>query len=141
MGSGSSHAGAAPRFARYSAHAPADHLPAALLRAEGLVVSAAAIALYVDGDYAIWALIAFVLLPDLSFAAYVAGPGVGALVYNAAHTYVWPVALAAACLLTGSPSLPVEIALIWSAHIGVDRFLGYGLKYPTAFKDTHLGRV
>jgi hypothetical protein len=117
------------------------NLPAALLRAEGLVVSAAAIALYVDGDYAIWALIAFVLRPDLSFAAYVAGPGVGALVYNAAHTYVWPVALAAACLLTGSPSLPVEIALIWSAHIGVDRFLGYGLKYPTAFKDTHLGRV
>ena len=117
------------------------NLPAALLRTEGLVVSAAAIALYVDGDYAIWALIAFFLLPDLSFAAYVAGPGVGALVYNAAHTYVWPVGLAAACLLTGSPGLPVEIALIWGAHIGVDRFLGYGLKYPTAFKDTHLGRV
>jgi hypothetical protein len=35
----------------------------------------------------------------------------------------------------------VQLALIWSAHIGIDRLLGYGLKYPTAFKETHLGRV
>jgi hypothetical protein len=116
-------------------------LPALFLRLEGLAVSVAAVALYFDGDYAGWAFFAFLLAPDLSFAAYLAGPRVGALVYNLAHTYVWPVPLGTACLLGGEAGLPVQIALIWAAHIGVDRVLGYGLKYPTAFEDTHLGRV
>jgi hypothetical protein len=116
-------------------------LPAAFLRAEGLAVAVAALVLYVDGDYALWALFAVLLTPDLSFGAYLAGPRVGAAVYDLAHTYVFPVALAAACLVAGGAGLPVQIALIWAAHIGGDRALGFGLKYPTAFKDTHLGRV
>jgi hypothetical protein len=116
-------------------------LPAAFLRLESLAVVVAAVALYFDGDYASWAFFAFLLAPDLSFAAYLAGPRVGAVVYNLAHTYAFPVALAAACLLTGDAGVPVQIALIWGAHIGVDRVLGFGLKYPTAFKDTHLGRI
>jgi hypothetical protein len=35
----------------------------------------------------------------------------------------------------------VAVALIWFAHISMDRTVGYGLKYPTSFKDTHLERV
>jgi hypothetical protein len=116
-------------------------MPAILLRVEGLAVGAAAVALYVHGDYALWPLFVFLLAPDLSFVGYAAGPRLGAFAYNAAHTYVLPVALAAGCLLAGDPGLPVQIALIWGAHIGIDRLLGYGLKYPTAFKDTHLGRI
>jgi hypothetical protein len=116
-------------------------LPAGFLRLESLAVVVAAVALYFDGDYAVWAFLAFLLAPDLSFAAYLAGPRVGAVVYNLAHTYAFPIALAAGCLLTGDAGLPVQIALIWAAHIGIDRVLGYGLKYPTAFKDTHLNRV
>jgi hypothetical protein len=116
-------------------------MPATVLRLEGLFVFGAAVALYVDGDYAIWALPVFFFAPDLSFFAYLAGPRAGAVVYNLVHTYVFPLALAAACLLTGEAGLPVQIALIWGAHIGGDRALGYGLKYPTAFRDTHLGRV
>jgi hypothetical protein len=116
-------------------------LPAAFLRLESLVVVVAAVALYFDADYSAWAFLAFLLAPDLSFAGYLGGPRVGAFVYNLAHTYAWPVALAAACLLTGEAGLPVQIALIWAAHIGVDRVLGFGLKYPTAFKDTDLGRI
>jgi hypothetical protein len=27
------------------------------------------------------------------------------------------------------------------AHVGMDRAVGYGLKYPTHFKDTHLQRI
>jgi hypothetical protein len=115
--------------------------PALFLRLEALAVLVAAVALYFDGDYAVWAFVAFLLAPDLSFVGYLAGPRVGAVVYNLAHTYVWPVALATGCLVSGEAGLPVQIALIWAAHIGVDRVLGYGLKYPTAFKDTHLGRV
>ena len=116
-------------------------LPAIVLRLESLAVALAAAALYIDGDYALWPLLAFLVTPDLSFAAYLAGPRVGAVGYNLAHSYVVPIALAAGCLLSGEAGLPVQIALIWSAHIGIDRLFGYGLKYPTAFKDTHLGRV
>jgi hypothetical protein len=61
---------------------------------------------------------------------------VGAVAYNTLHTYVDPLALGTIGLLAGSDR-SVQIALIWFAHIGVDRLLGYGLKYPTAFKDTH----
>jgi len=116
-------------------------LPAGFLRLESLAVVVAAVALYFDGDYAGWAFFAFLLAPDLAIAAYAAGPKVGAAIYNLAHTYAFPVALAAGCLLTGDAGLPVQIALIWAAHIGIDRVLGLGLKYPTGFKDTHLGRV
>jgi hypothetical protein len=56
-------------------------------------------------------------------------------------TYAFPVGLAAGGLLTGGAGLPVQIALIWAVHIGIDRVLGLGLKYPTGFKDTHLNRV
>lgn len=73
--------------------------------------------------------------------AYAVGSRVGAVLYDAAHTDLLPIALATGCLLTGEAGLPVQIALIWGAHIGGDRFLGYGLKYPTAFEDTHLRRV
>ena len=63
-----------------------------------------------------------------------------AFAYNTVHTYALPVALAAAGVLAGADGL-VAVSLIWIAHIGADRALGYGLKYPTDFKDTHLQRV
>jgi hypothetical protein len=116
-------------------------VPAFVLRLEGLLVLGAAVALYVDGDFPIWPLPAFFLAPDLAFAAYLGGPRAGAVAYNLTHAYVVPVALAAGALLAGEGGVTLQIALIWAAHIGGDRFLGYGLKYPTAFKDTHLGRV
>jgi hypothetical protein len=60
--------------------------------------------------------------------------------YNSVHTYALPVALGFAGVLAES-SLATKLALIWVTHIGLDRALGYGLKYPTDFKDTHLQRV
>ena len=114
--------------------------PRMLLRLEGLAVATAAVAVYVHEDYSVWLFVALLLVPDLSFAGYAAGPRIGAMIYNVVHTTIGPLALGAVCLITGG-GVPVEIALIWLVHIGVDRLLGYGLKYPTAFKDTHLGRV
>jgi hypothetical protein len=115
-------------------------LPRVLLHAEGFAVAAAAIALYFHADHPWWLLLALVLVPDLSMVGYVAGPRIGAAAYDAAHTYSLPVALAAAGLIFDSKTA-VELGLIWLTHIGVDRALGYGLKYPTGFKDTHLQRV
>lgn len=108
------------------------------LRAEGAAALVLAVLLYSSMD-ASWMLFAVLfLLPDLSFAAYLAGPRPGAAVYNVMHSYVAPLLLAVAALATGnSPAIP----LIWMAHIGFDRAVGYGLKYPTGFSYTHLGRI
>jgi hypothetical protein len=94
---------------------------------------------WVNGES--WIMLALLLLvPDLSMLGYLAGSRNGAAVYNAFHVYPLPALLAAFGLLEGSP-LTIGVALIWFAHIGMDRALGYGLKYPTGFKDTHLERV
>jgi hypothetical protein len=71
---------------------------------------------------------------------YLAGPTVGAAVYDAAHTYSLPVGVAAIGVFADS-DIAIQLGLIWLTHIGVDRAIGYGLKYPTDFKDTHLQRV
>ena len=114
--------------------------PAVLLRAEGAALLLTSVMLYwVSGGS--WLLFALLLLvPDLSMLGYLAGPRVGAPVYNVFHAYPLPAALGAFGLLGGSP-LALAVALVWFAHIGMDRLVGYGLKYPTEFKDTHLGRV
>lgn len=77
------------------------------------------------------------LAPDLSMLGYLAGPRPGSRVYNAAHTYVGPIALGAVGVVAAAP-LATSVALVWAGHIGADRAIGYGLKYPTAFGDTHL---
>lgn len=100
----------------------------------------AGIALYLDADFSLLALLLLFLAPDLSFLGYLAGPRAGALTYNAVHTEAVPLAIAAIGVIGGS-AVAMQIGLIWLAHIGLDRLLGYGLKYPTAFGDTHLGRV
>jgi hypothetical protein len=111
-----------------------------LLGAEGIAVGTAAIALYFHADYPWWLLVALVLAPDLSMAGYLAGPHVGAACYDAVHTYVGPVAVGVLGVVADA-DVAGQIALIWFAHIGIDRALGYGLKYPSGFKDTHLQRL
>ena len=114
--------------------------PGVLLRIEGAVVVALSVLLYwLDGGSWVLFVLMF-LVPDLSMLGYLAGRRVGAAVYNVFHTYALPSALAAYGLLGGS-TVSVAVALIWFAHIGLDRMLGYGLKYSSGFKDTHLGRV
>jgi hypothetical protein len=115
-------------------------LPRALLHAEGAAVFVAATVLYFHGDHPWWLFLLLALAPDLSMVGYLAGARVGAAAYDAAHTYVVPVALAAVGVV-GDVDALVAVALIWLAHIGVDRAVGYGLKYETGFKDTHLQRV
>jgi hypothetical protein len=111
-----------------------------MLRIEGFAALAAALALYSRGGFSWPAFAALFLVPDLAMPAYLAGPRWGAFGYNLAHTYALPLALALAGFAAGS-RFAAACGLIWIAHIGMDRALGYGLKYPTAFGDTHLGRV
>ena len=117
-----------------------DRLPRRLLVLEGITVFAAAISLYFYADYPWWLFVALALAPDLSMAGYLAGPRVGVVCYDAVHTYVGPVVLGAVGVITNT-DVATQIALIWIAHIGFDRAIGAGLKYPSGFKDTHLQRV
>jgi hypothetical protein len=110
------------------------------LRVEGLVVLIVSTAVYrMDGGGWTWFAL-FLLLPDLSMLGYLAGPVVGARAYNAVHSYAAPLLLALIGVGLGSRGI-VSLALIWTAHLGMDRALGYGLKYPRAFGDTHLGLI
>ena len=111
-----------------------------LLRLEGLTLFAGMTLLYAVWDGSWWVYAILFLAPDLSFAAYLAGPKVGAIVYNAAHSYMAPVSLMVAGFALSLPLL-LSIAMIWMAHIGIDRALGYGLKYTAGFGFTHLGRI
>ena len=111
-----------------------------LLRLEGLALFIGMTLVYAIWGGSWWVYAILFLAPDLSFAGYLAGPRIGAIVYNAAHSYIAPALLAVASLGAPSPrTLPV--ALIWLAHIGIDRALGYGLKYSEGFGFTHLGRI
>ena len=109
---------------------------------EGVLVFGAGIAVHAlqPETLPVWAAIAAFFAPDLSFAGYLAGPKVGAVTYNTVHIYGFGAAVMALGLLTGDPLL-VSLGALWLAHSGFDRMLGYGLKLPSAFTETHLGRI
>ncbi len=114
--------------------------PLAWLRIEGAAAFVAGVSVFLAlGGWWIL-LVPLLLLPDVSMVGYLRGPGLGATLYNLVHN--WAVGLA---LLGGGVALEVTwLALagaVLVAHAGMDRALGYGLKYPTAFHDTHLGRI
>jgi hypothetical protein len=112
--------------------------PRAWLRAEGLLTLAAAATLYAITDAPwLWFAVLF-LAPDLSFLGYLAGSKVGAAVYNVVHSFAGPLAATLTLLLLDEQ---LSLTLIWFAHIGFDRALGYGLKYPSAFHNTHMGPI
>lgn len=117
-----------------------EGMPRLILRLEGLALFASAIAAYGYLGHSWWMFIILLFVPDLSMAGYLAGPKIGGLAYNVWHTTVLPLALAVGSTVLVAPLL-TAIALIWLAHIGMDRMIGYGLKYPSDFKNTHLGRI
>lgn len=114
--------------------------PAALLRAEGAVLLALSVMLHALGETSWTLFLLLVLIPDLSMLGYLKDSRVKALSYNLGHTHPLPAVLVAFGVLAGS-LLYVSLGLIWFAHIGFDRMIGFGLKYPTESRDTHLGWI
>ena len=114
--------------------------PGFLLKLEGLTLFIAALVAYytLAGNW--WMFAALLLVPDLFMIGYFLNPVWGAAGYNLGHTYLLPALLLGAGWLMRW-QLAVLIAIIWFAHIGMDRTVGYGLKYSTNFKDTHLQHV
>jgi len=114
--------------------------PAVLLRIEEAALLAAAVLLYAHFHFSWWLFAVLFLAPDLFMLGYLENPRAGAAFYNLAHTLFVPLMLFFAGYWTHRPLL-LAIAIVWIAHIAFDRMLGYGLKYPAHFKDTHLQHV
>jgi hypothetical protein len=114
--------------------------PGLLLHAEGFVVLTISFAAYheLNGSWLLFSLL--FLWPDLFMLGYLANVRLGASLYNLVHTYAGPLLLGAVAVFENWRNT-LLFTLIWTAHIGLDRMLGYGLKYPTFFKDTHMQRV
>jgi hypothetical protein len=115
-------------------------LPRILLHLEGAAVFIASMVLFGRLDLAWWLYPLLLLAPDIFAAGYLMGNVWGARIYNIGHLYALPITLGLLALFSNW-TLGMGLALIWIGHIGMDRMVGYGFKYPSAFKDTHLNRV
>lgn len=111
-----------------------------ILRLEGAALGLFCIWLFAWTGFSWWLFAILLLSPDLTMLGYLAGPRVGSPVYNAGHSWLAAGALATTGYVAGS-GLCLALAAIWGAHIGLDRALGYGLKYASGFGDTHLGPI
>jgi multisubunit Na+/H+ antiporter MnhB subunit len=114
--------------------------PRPLLHLESLALTAAALIVYYDQGWGWGTFFLLLFAPDVSFFAFAMNQKVGARVYNVMHWAALPLALAGLGYLVDSGTL-AQIATIWFTHIFLDRILGYGFKYDTGFKDTHMQRI
>jgi len=116
------------------------HLNKVLLHGEGFVVLTLCIFFYKYGQFS-WTLFFILLLsPDISIVGYLFNKKMGAIIYNIFHTYIITIGIIILGLIFSNQTI-IAIGIIWSAHIGMDRMVGFGLKYPTKFNDTHLSKV
>jgi hypothetical protein len=112
--------------------------PLLILRAEGLAMFLVATFAYFVLGFSTTGYFVFFLAPDISFLAYLAGPVIGAFAYNVMHSTVCVAVVGVSAWYLGMEPF-IGLSLIWAAHIGFDRMLGYGLKYGSSFQHTHLG--
>jgi hypothetical protein len=115
--------------------------PRLLLRLEGMALLALAIGAFHYSGASWWLFALLFWAPDIAFLAYLIEPRVGSIAYNALHTTLCPAALVALAVIYNDPPLATVWAAIWAAHIGYDRFGGWGLKYGKGYWYTHLGEL
>ncbi len=120
-------------------------MPTLFTRIESLFILALAVGAYAHFELSWWTFGILFLVPDISMLGYLRNARIGAIVYNIGHSYFMPVGMLALYWFAGSLNIQAEwalpVGLIWGAHIAFDRALGFGLKYPTGFKDTDLGKL
>jgi hypothetical protein len=111
--------------------------PRLILQAEGAALFSAAAVAYAVQAANWWLFATLFLVPDVFMLGYLHNTRTGAAIYNLGHSTLIPLATFAAGWIL-STEIVQAIGLVWLAHVGLDRMLGYGLKYPDAFKHTHL---
>jgi hypothetical protein len=111
-----------------------------ILRIEAITLFLAGVIGYLQlNGHPIW-LLPLLLAPDISMIGYLRGSRLGAITYNLVHNLAIALGLLAVGWVTAIAPLALAGAVL-VAHVGMDRALGYGLKLPTDFRDTHLGRI
>jgi hypothetical protein len=110
------------------------------LRLEGLAGFVAGLALFGASGGNWLFIVPLILLPDISAVGYLAGSRAGTFTYNLVHNWVPGLVTLGIGLWIGSPAIVLASAIL-IAHVGMDRMVGYGLKLPSSFHDTHLGRM
>ena len=116
------------------------NMPRIFLHLEGVAILISALILYANQQFNWWGFTLFLLTPDLPMLLYPLNPRLGSIAYNLVHTIIFPLTLAIFSVFNDS-NLGLQIALIWIAHIGMDRAFGYGFKYAGEFKQTHFSRI
>ena len=114
--------------------------PRLWLRSEGLVLFISTIIIFGHLHQHWWLYLLLLFVPDIFMLGYLRNSKVGAFFYNLGHSYLAPFLLTLISWLSKN-NLNIAIGVVWFGHIGWDRFFGYGLKYDTRFKDTHLGSL
>jgi hypothetical protein len=114
--------------------------PRWLLHLEGAALFAMAVYFYAAGHFRWWLFVLLFFTPDLFMLGFLVNVRWGSALYNLVHTTTGPLLLVLVSHAASMPQL-FPYALMWAGHIGFDRMLGYGLKYPTRFKDTHFERL
>lgn len=115
-------------------------LPILFQRAEGLAILIASIYFYFRQKGSVWMFLALILVPDICMVGYVWGNRAGAIIYNLGHNMVFPILIVGIGIVMFN-NICILLALIWMAHIGMDRLMGYGLKSTEGFTHTHLGDI
>lgn len=110
------------------------------LRLEACLVLALSLVAYRELGSSWWWFAGFLFLPDVSMLGYAAGRVAGAWSYNLVHSYILALALVGVSWLAGWHA-GLLAGFIWTAHIALDRALGYGLKLSGGFHHTHLGPI
>lgn len=111
-----------------------------ILKLEGLIIFFASIYFYYASEGSLILFLILILLPDISMVGYLANKRSGAITYNLVHNYILPIILIGYGMTT-SNNIFWQLGWVLLAHVGIDRFLGFGLKYPSSFKDTHIQKV
>lgn len=111
-----------------------------LIKLEQIALFGFSIFLFSQADFLWWWFPALIFLPDVSMVGYLFGNRIGAYAYNFVHHK----GLALSALVIGW-QLGIDwlylAGIILFGHASLDRIFGYGLKYPDAFKHTHLGWI
>ncbi|MEQ8423945.1 MAG: DUF4260 domain-containing protein [Cyclobacteriaceae bacterium] len=111
-----------------------------LIKFEELALFALAIYLNSFLPFPSWLFWVLFLTPDIGMLGYLVNTKVGAATYNVLHHK----GIAMVCYFVGYYLIIPEltfVGVLLLGHSSFDRIFGYGLKYPDAFKHTHLGII
>jgi len=111
-----------------------------LIKTEEAALFVLGVVFFIHLDIAWWWFLVLLLVPDVGMLGYIINTKVGAVTYNIFHHRGIAVILMLLGYYFNNFGMLLAGVMMFS-HIAFDRMLGYGLKYPESFKNTHLGTI